>query len=74
MDTDLILVVGLVLCALAVPSLMSAYAESRTPRSGAIVVLIGGVLIVVALTQNPRGYTFAGIPDVVFTVIGRYLN
>ena len=74
MDTDLILVVGLVLCALSVPSLLSAYAEGRAPRSGAVVMLIGGVLIVVALTQNPRGYTFADVPEVFFTVIGRYLN
>jgi hypothetical protein len=74
MDTDLILVIGMVLCLLAVPMLLSAYVERRLSRSGLAFVFIGGVLILVALTQNPYGYSFAGIPNVVFTVIGRYLN
>ena len=74
MDTDLMLVLGLAICALAIPSLLSAFSESRPPRAGAIMVLIGGVLLAVALTQKPSGYTFAEIPDVVFRVIGRFIN
>ncbi len=74
MDTDLMLVVGLFICALAIPSLLSAFAESRPPRSGAIMVLIGGVLLATALTQKPSGYTFAEVPNVVFKVIGRFIN
>lgn len=68
------LVVGLVISVLAIPSLLSAFAESRPPRSGAIMVLVGGVLLAVALTQKPSGYTFAEVPDVVFKVIGRFIN
>ena len=74
MDTDLMLVIGLAICTLAIPSLLSAFAESRAPRAGAIMVLIGGVLLALALTQKPSGYTFAEIPDVIFRVIGRFLN
>lgn len=74
MDTDLMLVIGLAICTLAIPSLLSAFAESRAPRAGAIMVLIGGVLLALALTQEPSGYTFAEIPDVIFRVIGRFLN
>lgn len=74
MDTDLMLVVGLTVCVLAIPSLLAAYSESRPPRFGAIMVLIGGVLLATALTQKPSGYTFAEIPDVVFRVIARFLN
>ena len=74
MDTDLFLVIGIIVCALAIPSLMSAWLEGRVPRAGAIMVLIGGVLVVVALNQRARGYTFAEIPDVFFSVIGRYLH
>ncbi len=74
MYTDLILVIGLFICALAIPALLSAFAESRPPRSGAIMVLIGGVLLAVALTQKPSGYTFAEVPNVVFKVIGRFIN
>ena len=72
MDTDLLLVIGILVLALSVPSLLSAYVEGRVPRAGSILVLIGGVLVVVALTQHGRGYSFAELPDVVFRVIGRY--
>lgn len=74
MDTDLILVIGMVLSVLAIPSLLSAFAESRAPRAGAIMVLIGGVLIVVALTKHPSGYTFAQLPDVVAGVVARLIK
>jgi formate-dependent nitrite reductase membrane component NrfD len=74
MDTDLILVVGIVAIVLAVPTLLSAWVEGSVPRAGAILVLIGGVLIVVALTQHGRGYSFAEMPDVFMRVIGRLLK
>jgi hypothetical protein len=74
MDTDLMLVLGLVISVLAIPSLLAAFSESRAPRAGALMVLIGGVLVVVALTQKPSGYTFAEVPEVVFSVIGRFIN
>ena len=74
MDTDLVLVLGIVLCALSIPSLLSAYVESRAPRAGSALLFIGGVMVVVALTQHPRGYGFEDIPHVFYNVIGRYLN
>ena len=74
MDTDIILVMGILLGALALPSMLSAYSEARTPRTGAIMVLISSVLIVVALTQKPTGYRFKDIPNVFVAVIARALN
>jgi hypothetical protein len=74
MDTDLFLVIGIVIFALAIPSLLSAWVDGRVPRAGSIIVLIASVLVVTALTQNARGYSFAQIPDVFFRVIGRYIN
>ena len=74
MDTDLILVIGIVITVLSFPSLLAAYAESRAPRAGAIMILIGGVLIIVALTRHGQGYTFADIPDVFVRVISRYIR
>ncbi len=74
MDTDLFMVIGIVVFALAIPSLLSAWVEGRVPRAGSIMVLIGGVLIVTALTQRASGYSFAEIPDVFIRVIGRYVN
>jgi hypothetical protein len=65
MDTDLILVIGILLSALAIPSLLSAYSETRVPRAGAIMILVGGVLVMVALTQRPTGYRIDDIPSVI---------
>lgn len=74
MNTDLYLVIGLIIGALSIPSLLGAFAESRTPRAGAILLLIAGVLVVVALTQRPTGYRFAEIPHVFVRVIGSFLH
>jgi hypothetical protein len=54
--------------------LLAAFSESRAPRAGAIMVLVSGVLLAVALTQKPSGYTFAEIPGVVMQVIGRLMH
>jgi hypothetical protein len=73
-DTDLILTVGIVVAVLSIPALLSAFAESRPPRGAAIMGLISGVLIVVALTQRPSGYTFDEIPDAVLRVVARLFH
>jgi hypothetical protein len=74
MDTDLILTVGIVVGILAIPALLSAFAESRPPRGASILALISGVLIVVALTQRPAGYSFAEVPDVMLRVVARLIH
>ncbi|MBI1170258.1 hypothetical protein GC209_02560 [bacterium] len=71
MDTDLMIVVGTLSLLMAVPTLLSAWVDGSVPRTGAILVLIGGVLIVVALNNHGRGYTLAEIPDVFMRVLGR---
>ena len=74
MDTDLILTVGIIVGILAMPAVLSALSDSRPPRGAAILVLISGVLIVVALTQKPAGYTLADIPHAMLRVISRVVN
>ncbi len=74
MDYDLVLVIGLVIGILSVPSMLSAWVDGRAPRGSAVTVLVAGVLLVVALTQNPQRYQFNDIPHVVVEVIGRYLR
>ncbi|MDT8857276.1 hypothetical protein RNZ50_20000 [Paracoccaceae bacterium Fryx2] len=74
MDTDLMLVVGLFVGVLAVPSIASAFSEGRAPRAGAVLVLISGTLIVLALSRKPGGYTVDEIPKTIYSVIGRLLN
>jgi len=73
MDTDLALVLGLVIAALSIPSILSALTDNRAPRASAITVLIAGGLIVFALLGKPGGYRIAEIPDVFVNVIARFL-
>ena len=74
MDPDLFLVIGIVIAALTIPSLISAYIEGRTPRAGAVLMLISGTLIVVGLSKHPGGYALREIPEAFVRVVGRYLN
>lgn len=74
MSNDQILVIGIIICALAFPSLLAAYSEDRPPRAGAIMVLIGGALLAIALTQKPGGYKFAQIPTIFVQVIADVVN
>jgi hypothetical protein len=74
MDTDLLLIIGLVVTILAVPSVISAFSESRPPRAAAVMFLIGGTLVAVALTQGATRYTMGDMPEVLSRVIARYLN
>lgn len=74
MDTDLILVVGIVALVLAVPTLLSAWVDGALPRGAAFLVLLGGGMIAFALTHHAGGYSFAGLPQVFARVIGRWVN
>ncbi|MEY4983374.1 MAG: hypothetical protein RIR62_1640 [Pseudomonadota bacterium] len=74
MDYDLILVIGIVIGVLTVPSMLSAWVDGRAPRGSAVAVLVSGVLVVIALTQNPQRYAFNEMPQVFVEVIGRYLR
>ena len=74
MDSDLMFVIGAVLVALSIPSMFSALADSRPPRAAAIILLIGGTLVVFALSQKPGGVALAQIPDIFFRVIARVVN
>lgn len=73
MDADLYLVIGLVLAALSVPSILSAFSDKRAPRASAITILIGGGLILFAVQSHPGGYALAEIPDVLVRVAARFL-
>lgn len=72
MDSDLALVLGLVLALLAVPSMVSAFSDRRAPRASAIALAIAGGLIVYAAAVHPGGYSLADVPRVFFEVLGRF--
>ena len=73
MNSDLIMVVGIVLAVLSIPSILSAVTDRRSPRVSAITVLIAGGLIVYALHKNPGRYSFENLPDVFVSVVADLL-
>ncbi|MEH6648104.1 hypothetical protein [Sulfitobacter sp.] len=73
MDTDLALVIGIILAALSVPSILSALSDKRAPRASAITILIAGGLILFAIQGKPGGYSLSEVPDIFVGVIARYM-
>ncbi len=74
MQFDIYLVIGLVILVFSIPSIVSSYSEGRAPRIAAIMLLIGGGMVVYALTQKVGGYTFEDIPRAFVRVVGHFLN
>ena len=70
-DSDLLLTIGILLLVLSVPALLAAWAESRAPRTGAVLVIGALGLIVTALVGKPGGYAFRDVPEVMIGVFGR---
>lgn len=68
------LILGLAISAVAAPSLIAAWVDGRPPRAGAVGIMIGGTLVVMALGSRPTGYQLAEIPQVFMRVIGSYLR
>lgn len=73
MDTDLSLVIGLVLGVLAIPSILSAITDGRPPRISMLVILIAFCFLFFALWNKPGGYTLQEIPSVFMQVVGRVI-
>jgi hypothetical protein len=69
MDTDLALVLGILLAGVSVPSIVSAFSDGRAPRTAAIAMILGGALVVYALSQKPGGYRMDDIPKAFVRVI-----
>ncbi|MFS4582373.1 hypothetical protein [Phaeobacter sp. C3_T13_0] len=72
MDTDLALVLGLLLAFLAIPALLSATSDRRTPRVSAVLLVVACGLFLYAFTIKPGGYRIDDIPEAIFRVIGRF--
>ncbi|MEP2715521.1 hypothetical protein [Pseudophaeobacter sp.] len=73
MDSDLALILGIFLAGLSIPSILSAMSENRPPRISALLLLSGGGLIAFAMTSRPGGYRLEQVPDVFFSVLGRFI-
>ncbi|SFE76044.1 hypothetical protein SAMN04488523_11058 [Sulfitobacter brevis] len=73
MDPDLALVLGVVIAAFSIPSIMSALSDKRAPRASALTVLIAGGLILYAAQSKPGGIQLDEVPDVFVSVVARYM-
>ncbi|WP_372839719.1 hypothetical protein [Phaeovulum sp.] len=73
-DSDLFLVIGLIIAAVAIPSIISAFSDSRAPRAAAVGVVLGGVMVLAAIVTKPGGYSASQIPNVFAQVFARVLN
>ena len=71
MITDLMLVTGIILGVMSIPAMLSAFTEGRAPRLAAIVVLIAGILIFLAIDGRASGYSFPELPQVFGRVFSR---
>jgi hypothetical protein len=72
-DADGILVVGLVLLVLSIPSIVAAYADRYIPRLSVLLCLLGVLAVGWAYCASPTGYGLADIPTVLVHVIARFL-
>ncbi|MEE4346072.1 MAG: hypothetical protein V2I53_04740 [Paracoccaceae bacterium] len=70
MDSDMALVIGLVIAGFSAPSIMSAFSDGRAPRIATIALVVGGALVIYALSQKPGGYRIEDIPKAFIKVIG----
>ncbi len=59
-DQDIYLVIGLIVIAFSIPSLLGAWADRRRPLVALVVVAIGGGLVALAL--NGQSYTWEDVP------------
>ena len=73
MDTDLALILGLLVAGFSLPSLASSISEGRAPRTAMILILIAGLLVLYALISKPGGYAISQLPDVFFGVVARFM-
>lgn len=74
MGTDLALTLGLLISGFSIPSILSAISDGRAPRASMVTILMGGGLILFAMTNKPGGYEVAEVPDVFLSTIGRLVH
>jgi hypothetical protein len=72
-DHDLLLIVGLAMLCLSLPSLLAALIEDRVPIVAGFGLALGTVLAAWGLLGGGRGFNPANLPHVFFDVLGRYL-
>jgi len=73
LDYDTILVIGIAISVLGVPSLIGAFSSGRAPRTALLLFTLGGGMIAWAASRQPGGYSFETLPQVIGGVVTRLL-
>jgi ABC-type transport system involved in cytochrome c biogenesis permease subunit len=71
MESDLAMVLGLLLGGLGAVSALSAFSDGRRPYTASALLLVCAGLILYAVWARPAAYRLEELPDVFFGVIGR---
>ena len=74
MDYDLLLILGLAMLLLSIPSLMAALIDDRLPLVAGFGILMGVALAAWGLIGRDTPFNPATLPHVFFEVLGRYLR
>lgn len=70
MDFDFLLVLGVFIGLLSVPSMIGAFSGGRPPRTALMLFVIGGGLVAYIVTVVPNTYSVDGFPELAVRVIG----
>ncbi len=69
MNNDFLLVFGVLIAVLAIPSVISAFSAGRPPRTATILFMVGGAMIAWVIIQQPNTYSVENFPDVFVRVV-----
>ncbi len=69
---DLYLVIGILIAGFSIPSMLGALVDRRSPRLAAVLIVIGGALILLALSQ--QSYAWPDIPEAFIRVLAQVLR
>lgn len=73
MDYDLLLILGLVMLALSIPSLLSALIDDRPPLVAGFGMALGVGMAAWGVIGGDQGMNPAALPRLFFEVLGRYM-
>ena len=73
MNSDLLLVIGLILGVFSVPSIISSLSDGRAPRVAAFTLIAAGSLVVYAIQTRPGGYELQDIPAAFVRVLALFI-
>ncbi len=73
-DTDLFVVVGLMVAALSLPSALSAFVDERRPYVALLVIALGAIMVGLGIYAAQGNYSLARVPHSFVEILARMIN